>query len=160
MNEKELLKEIKDMTTQLNNNKLVCRVLKESDWGTLVSWWEAWPGWPTPPRDFLPDNGKGGLMIEKNGDPIVAGFLYQTNSKGILLEWIVSNPEYKEEDRNDAVEMLIIEAEQSAKRMGYVYMFTIGRQKNLIAKHKKLGWFVDDKPSHEITKVITSNIKK
>ena len=160
MDEKELLKEIEDMTAQLNNNKLVCRILEEGDWETLVSWWESWPDWPVPPRDFLPDNGKGGLMIEKDGKPIVAGFLYQTNSKGVLLEWIVSNPDYKEQDRSDAVEMLIVEAEKSAEKMGYIYMFTIGRQKNLIAKHKKLGWIVDDKPSHEITKVITSNIKK
>ena len=92
---------------------------------------------------------------ESKGPPSI-----QTNSKGILLEWIVSNPDYREEDRSEAVEKLIVEAEKSSKEMGYIYMFTIGRQKNLIAKHKKLGWFVDEKPSHEITKVITSNIKK
>tara|TARA_R100000458_G_C8205213_1_gene194481 strand:+ start:437 stop:919 length:483 start_codon:yes stop_codon:yes gene_type:complete len=160
MDEKELLNEIEELNVKINDNKLVCRVLREDDWETLKSWWEAWPDWPVPPRDFLPDNGKGGLMIEKNGKPIVAGFLYQTNSKGILLEWIISDPKYRDEDRNDAVERLIIEAEKSAKVMGYIYMFTIGRQKNLIEKHRKLGWMVDDKPSHEITKVITSNIKK
>lgn len=137
-------------------DKLSCRHLTESDWETLKSWWKAWPDWSPPLRDFLPDNGKGGIMIEKNKQPIVAGFLYQTNSKCVLLEWIVSNPDYKEKDRGDAVEMLIIEAEELAKKTGYIYMFTIGRQKNLIAKHKKLGWFVDDKPSHEIAKVITS----
>ena len=82
MDETELLKEIKELEAKANNNKLVCRVLNENDWETLVSWWGAWPGWPEPPmRDFLPDNGTGGLMIEKNGIPIVAGFLYQTNSK-------------------------------------------------------------------------------
>jgi|15BtaG_2_1085339.scaffolds.fasta_scaffold19536_2 hypothetical protein len=160
MDEKELLEEITKLEVKIDADKLLCRTLTENDWETLVSWWETWPDWPVPPKDFLPDNGKGGLMIEKNGKPIVAGFLYQTNSKGILLEWIVSNPNYRDEDRSDAVEKLIIEAEKSSKEMGYIYMFTIGRQKNLIAKHKKLGWFVDDKPSHEITKVITSNIKK
>tara|TARA_R110002072_G_scaffold76019_2_gene178562 strand:- start:1588 stop:2070 length:483 start_codon:yes stop_codon:yes gene_type:complete len=160
MNEKDLLEEITKLEVKIDADKLLCRALEDNDWETLVSWWEAWPDWPVPPRDFLPDNGKGGLMIEKNGQPIVAGFLYQTNSKGILLEWIVSNPDYREEDRNEAVEKLIVEAEKSSKEMGYIYMFTIGRQKNLIAKHKKLGWFVDEKPSHEITKVITSNIKK
>ena len=161
MDETELLKEIKELEAKANNNKLVCRVLNENDWETLVSWWGAWPGWPEPPmRDFLPDNGTGGLMIEKNGTPIVAGFLYQTNSKGILLEWIISNPKYRDKDRNEAIEKLIVEAEKSAKEMGYIYMFTIGRHKSLISKHKKLGWFMDEKPSHEMTKVITSNIKK
>jgi len=31
-------------------------------------------------------------MVEKNNTPIVAGFMYFTNSEGVLLEWIVSNP--------------------------------------------------------------------
>jgi hypothetical protein len=31
-------------------------------------------------------------------------------------------------------------------------MFTIGRNKHLINTHKKLGWFVDEEPSHEIIK--------
>jgi len=161
MNELELREAIENLEVQIDQGMLTCRHLKSSDWDTLKSWWREWPEWKSPPaRDFLPDNGKGGLMIEKDGLPIVAGFLYQTNSKGILLEWIISNPKYREDDRGEAVEMLIIEAEKYSKELGFLYMFTIGRQKNLIDKHKKLGWSVDEKPSHEITKVITSNIKK
>lgn len=157
MNELELLKEIKELEQKANNNSLVCRVLNEGDWETLKLWWKAWPEWEAPPaREFLPDNATGGLMIEKNNTPIVAGFLYQTNSKGILLEWIISNPEYRDEDRNEAVEMLITEAEKSSKEMGYLYMFTIGRNQNLIKKHEKLGWNVDPKPSHEIIKIINT----
>ena len=79
--------------------ELNIRRLKETDWDTLVSWWSTWPEWENPPQDFLPDNGKGGFMVEKNNTPIVAGFLYLTNSKGVLLEWIVSNPEYRDKDR-------------------------------------------------------------
>ena len=75
--------------------KFNIRKLTENDWDTLVSWWEAWPKWNTPAQDFLPDNATSGLMIEKNNIPIVAGFLYFTNSSAVLLEWIVSNPDYK-----------------------------------------------------------------
>ena len=28
----------------------------------LVNWWNDW-GWTPPTKDFLPDNGKGGVMI-------------------------------------------------------------------------------------------------
>ena len=31
-------------------------------------------------------------------------------------------------------------------------MSTIGRNKNLIETHKKLGWNIDEKPSYELTK--------
>tara|TARA_B100000902_G_scaffold380249_1_gene415449 strand:- start:39 stop:503 length:465 start_codon:yes stop_codon:yes gene_type:complete len=152
MNESELLKEIEDLDKTIITNKLYTRGLRESDWDTLVAWWDTWPNWTAPAKGFLPENGTGGLMVEKNGVPIVAGFIYQTNSDGVLLEWVISNPEYKERDRKDAIEKLLIDAEDTIKAMGYKYIFSIGRNKHLINTHKKLGWFVDDKPSHEILK--------
>ena len=136
-------------------NKLEHRNLKESDWDTLVSWWAAWPDWTAPSKEFLPGNGTNGIMIQKNGIPIVAGFTYNTSdSKVVLLEWIVSNPEYREKDRQEAIELLITEAETKSRNLGYKYMFTIGRSKSLIDTHKKLGWAVDDKSSREIVKII------
>jgi len=134
--------------------KLNIRMLKDSDWNTLVEWWSAWPEWPVPPKDFLPDNGKGGFMVEKQNQPIVAGFLYITNSKGALLEWIISNPKYRENDRDKAIELLIQGAENVCKKQGIKYIFSIGRNKHLINTHKKLGYTIDSKPSYEITKKI------
>tara|TARA_R110002167_G_scaffold163968_1_gene360833 strand:+ start:81 stop:488 length:408 start_codon:yes stop_codon:yes gene_type:complete len=134
--------------------KLNIRMLEDSDWNTLVKWWAAWPEWPTPPKDFLPDNGKGGFMVEKEGQPIVAGFLYTTNSKVALLEFIISNPEYREKDRGEAIELLINGAETVSKKQGIKYIFCIGSNKKLIETHKKLGYSVDEKPSYEITKII------
>ena len=48
------------------------------------------------PKDNLPPTG---LIVEKNGTSIVSGYIYITNSTGALLEWIVSNPEYRDKDR-------------------------------------------------------------
>ena len=120
----------------------------------LCSWWEAWPEWVNPPKDFLPDNGTGGLMVYKEDTLIVAGFIYYTNSKGALLEWIVSNPNYKEIDRKSAIELFINAAEDVCKANGVKYIFSIGRTNSLIETHKKLGWVVDKKPSYEIVKKI------
>tara|TARA_R110000823_G_scaffold313665_2_gene441592 strand:- start:241 stop:642 length:402 start_codon:yes stop_codon:yes gene_type:complete len=130
------------------------RTLTEQDWDTLCNWWEAWPKWVNPPKSFLPDNGKGGFMVEKDGKPICAGFIYLTNSDAVLLEWIVSDPEYRENDRKDALELLITGAEAACKEIGKKHMFTIGRNRHLIDTHKKLGWSVDPDPSHEIIKKI------
>lgn len=133
--------------------ELNIRRLTENDWDTLCLWWDSWPEWVNPPKDFLPDNGTGGLIVEKDV-PIAAGFIYYTNSKGALFEWVVSNPDYREVDRKDAIELLIKAAEEVCKANGVKYMFTIGRSKPLIEMHKKLGWTVDKGSSHEITKVI------
>lgn len=134
--------------------KLTTRVLNENDWNTLCKWWEAWPKWVNPPKDFLPDNGTGGLMVEKNNKPIMAGFLYFTNSNVVLLEWIVSDPEYREKDRKQALELLITAAEGICKNLNKKYMFSVCRNKHLINTHKKLGWGVDESPSYELTKNI------
>ena len=133
------------------NNELNFRPLKEEDYETICKWWKWWR-WPVIPKEMLPDKGKSGFIVEKNNIPIVSAFLYLTNSTGALLEWIVSNPEYRENDRQGAIELLITEAERTCKEWGYLHMFTIGRNKHLIKTHKKLGWFVDERSSHEITK--------
>ena len=134
--------------------KLNIRRLQEKDWETLCSWWDAWPEWVNPPKDFLPDNGTGGLMVYKRNTLIVAGFIYYTNSKGALLEYVVSNPNYREADRKQAIELLINSVEEVCKANGVKYIFSIGRTKPLIETHRKLGWGIDDKPSNEIIKVI------
>ena len=154
MDELELLKEIEDLDKNIKTKELFTRKLKESDWDTLIAWWSTWPNWEAPAKSFLPENGTGGLMVEKNGKPIIAGFIYETNSDGVLFEWVVSNPDYREKDRQNAIEKLLIDAENKIKEMGYKRIFSIGRTKRLIDTHKKLGWFVDDKPSHEIIKNI------
>ncbi len=39
------------------------RPLELDDYDTiLVDWWKDW-GWTPPTRDFLPDNGKGGMIV-------------------------------------------------------------------------------------------------
>ena len=93
-------------------------------------------------------------MVYKHNTLIVAGFIYYTNSKGALLEWIVSNPDYREADRKEALELLIKGAEEVCKANGVKYMFSIGRSKPLIETHRKLDWTVDKSPSYEITKKI------
>ena len=134
--------------------ELKARLLTDADWGTLCKWWESWPKWVNPPKSFLPDNGKGGFIVEKEGKPICAGFIYLTNSDAALLEWIVSDPEYRDKDRKDALELLITSAEEACKQLGKVHMFSIGRNKHLIETHKKLGWSADASPSYELVKNI------
>ena len=129
--------------------KLNIRRLTSEDYSTLVKWWDAWPEWQAPPQTFLPDTG---FIVEKNNIGIVAGYVYITNSKAALLEWVISNPEYRESDRKDAITLLIQAVEHVLAQQGIKHIFTIGRNKHLINVHKKLGWDVDKNPSYEIIK--------
>ena len=129
--------------------ELNIRRLNDEDYSTLVKWWDAWPEWQAPPKTFLPDTG---FIVEKNNIGIVAGYVYMTNSKAALLEWIISNPEYRESDRKDAITLLIEAVERVLSDQGIKHVFTIGRHKSLINLHKKLGWTIDKNPSYEIIK--------
>ncbi len=136
--------------------ELTFRPLKESDYSTIAKWWEWWK-WPVLPKESLPNNGTGGFMVEKDGILIVSVFLFvcnnATHSWG-WMEWLVSNPNYRQKDRKKAIELLISKTEEESKKIGIKYLVTIGRNKHLINTHEKLGWHVDRKPSYEITKTI------
>lgn len=129
------------------------RTLTGSDYEILSDWWKAW-GWPVMAKDMLPDNGTGGIMVENKGENIVAGFLYWSNSKLVWLDWIISNPNADKKIRKQAIEMLILTAEQMVKEAGSKYMMSISRSNSLLKIHEKIGWSIDKTPSHEMIKVI------
>jgi len=115
------------------------RYLIESDYELLCKWWKAFR-WAAPPRDFLPQNGTGGLMIENNGVPVVAGFIYFTNSAVAWSEFIISNFDYKEEDRKEAIKILIMELSELARKKGSKYVYTVVKNQNLKKAYKEIGF--------------------
>jgi len=129
------------------------RSLNSEDYKILVEWWKGWK-WPVLPKEALPSNGKGGIMVYKKDILVVAGFLYWSNSTMVWLDWIISNPKYKENDRQEAIEVLIKSAEDMVKAQGGGVMMSISRSKSLLKTHKTLGWNIETKPSYEMTKVI------
>ena len=129
--------------------ELNIRRLEESDYETLVKWWNWWPGWEAPPKTLLPDTG---FIVEKNNVGIVSAYVYMTNSKTAIFDWVVSNPEYRESDRKDAIKLLIQATEAVLKDQGIKHIFSFVRHKNLLKIHEDLGWDIDKKPSHEIIK--------
>ena len=135
--------------------ELNIRKLEESDWDTLVNLWKMWPDWQAhPSKAILPENGTGGLIVEKNGLAIIAGFIYTTNSKIGWMEWIVSNPDYREDDRKKATALLISGLEHVAKISGCEAVISIGKNKSLMSVHESLGYTIDKTPSYEISKNI------
>ena len=139
----------------MNNSKLIPRRIRESDWEILNKWWDYWPGVEAPPRDFLPDNGTGGVMIEDNGEPVIAGFIYQTNSSGAFLEWIISSPNYRGKKKRDkALDMLAASLQVAAEDLGYKIIFANIRINQIINLGKRFGWTIDPKPNYTHIKIL------
>lgn len=131
--------------------KLKLRRLEESDYDTLVTWWKDWK-WEAPPRDFLPENGTGGFMVSNNDGDICAGFIYLTNSKIAWIEFIISDKQYKEEDRNEAIQFLINSLSGVAEETGAKYGYAILKNKSLMKYYEEANFTVtSDKNTEMIT---------
>ncbi len=128
------------------------RILTEDDYDMLSPWYK-WHRFPQPPKDCLPNNGLGGIMITKDGIDIVAGYLYFTNSKMTWLEFIVSNPKYKENDRKEAIEFLINELSEIAKSKGFSVVFTSVKKEGLINRYLACG-FTDAGKASELVRML------
>ena len=131
------------------------RYLKESDYDNiLVGWWSQWR-WSAPAKDMLPQNGAGGIMISKGGEDICAGFVYFTNSKTAWIEYIISNPCYKNrEDRKNALNMLINVLSVYVEQEGYKYIYTSLKNKHLIDRYADCGFLSGDKNCQEMIKIL------
>jgi hypothetical protein len=129
--------------------KLQVRKLIEKDWDFLPSWWEAYDQ-PVPPRDFLPNNGLGGFVVCKELDPIAAMFLYMTNSKTAIPAIIISDRYYRDNDRSDALQLLVDFTTNFAEDLGCKYSFSWAKPGILLDKYKQTGFTVDKTPSYEL----------
>ena len=129
--------------------------LKPTDYEeVLCNWWKDWR-WTPPPQDFLPDNGKGGLMVYDGDVPVVAGYLYNTNSNVVWVDWVISNINYK--DRNNrkmAIQLLILALEEQAKQLGKNILYALVKNKSLIKVYKDLGYVQGDMYNTELIKRI------
>jgi hypothetical protein len=134
-------------------DSLVVRALNENDYHeTLVGWWEQW-GWVPPSLDFLPDNGKGGVMIMDGDVPVCAGFMYLTNSKAAWVDWIISNKKYiNKPKRKEAIELLISSLTGICKSAGSKYCYALIKHPGLINTYKKLGYTQGDSYTSEMIK--------
>lgn len=135
--------------------ELIIRELNETDYDDiLVDWWLQW-GWVPPQRDFLPNNGKGGIIIYDDETPVCAGFMYITNSKVAWVDWIISNKEYtKKPQRKDAIKLLVSALTEICKKSGSKYSYALIKNESLIGMYEELGYIKGDSYTAEMIKVL------
>ena len=129
------------------------RNLIESDYDEiLVDWWKDW-GWEPAPKEFLPEEGKGGVILYDGDTPVCAGFMYITNSKVAWVDWIISNKDYrKKPDRSIAIKMLIERLTEMCKVSGAKFVYALIKHSGLMETYQRLGYIKGDSYSHEMIK--------
>lgn len=135
--------------------ELNVKPLKFADYDNILcQWWKDWR-WTPPHRDFLPENGVGGYIVYEKDTPICAGFMYETNSKSVWCDWIISNIHYKDrQKRKEAIGLLIEHITEIAKTKGYKYSYALIKNKPLIDTYKKIGYVEGSSYTSEMIKVL------
>jgi hypothetical protein len=135
--------------------ELNARLLKESDYEEiLVEWWNDW-GWSPPARDFLPENGTGGIIVYDDEIPVCAGFTYLTNSNASWVDWIISNKQYrKKPQRKEALMFLINSLTISCEIAGSKYIYALIKHEGLCDIYEQFGYIKGDSYTKEMIKII------
>jgi hypothetical protein len=136
-------------------DSLDIRMLNDTDYqDILVGWWKDW-GWDAPLVDFLPENGKGGLMVLDGDTPICAGFIYVTNSKVAWVDWIISNKNYrKKPNRKEAIKLLIQSLTNVCESSGNKFCYALIKNQSLVNTYKELGYTKGDSYVGEMIKIL------
>lgn len=128
------------------------RPITESDYFAICEWWKHHK-WQVVPAQALPPNGYIALVGEK---PIVAGFLYRTDSNLGWLEWIVSNPDSTFDERTTAINELLETIFQRAKELKIQAIFTSSNNETLIKRLAEQGFQITDKNVTHLIKPLPS----
>ena len=124
--------------------------LSDNDYDDILcDWWKDWK-WTAPKKDFLPDMG---YMVYYNDEPICAGYMYVTNSKVVLLEWIISSFKFKDKKiRKEALYMLIETITSLARGLDKNYVYSLLKNKPLINIYGELGFVEGGNNGQEMIK--------
>lgn len=124
---------------------------QDAHYELLSPWFNHYWG-ATPPADMLPDDGY--LIYSDSNGPVVAGFIYKTNSKLCWVEHVIGNPEADKEERKEGIHVLIDALTSRSKALGFRYAFTATTHQNMIGYYKEHGFVEDAKPLTHMVKVI------
>lgn len=129
------------------------RPLNSNDYDNiLLKWWSDWK-WTAPPKDFLPQNGTGGILVLDEETPICAGFLYATNSSICWVDWIISNKQYrKKPQRTQAIFVLLNKLTEMGSNLGFEYSYALIKHKPLIEKYESMGYIQGENYQIEMIK--------
>ena len=147
--------------------KLQVRKLQESDWEFLPKWWKHHGQIPWMDnenfRDFLPGAfqignyeekraGLGGFIVCKEEDPIAAMWLGMTNSNCAVPTAAISDPNYRDEDRGSALQLLTNFVTNFAKELGYKYSFGWAQENKMLSYYLNAGYEKFGNKSYEVIK--------
>jgi hypothetical protein len=115
---------------------ITARLVESSDLAILADWWGFYHKTEYP-VDLLSDIG---IAVTRNGEPVAAGFLYETNSKMCFSDFCIVNPELPKKERDLAIKTLMYGIVRLAGVRGYKAIFVHARIPKLKARLSDFGF--------------------
>ena len=125
-------------------NNIKFRSFKEGDYELCRKWWRWW--WDDldlqPIRRGMLPKDERCFVIEKNGVQVACVFLLLSYDVPAIAwaTYLVSNPEYKEKDRRELIQLLMYNVEKEAEKYGVIRLFTVCGDRHMADIHKSLDW--------------------
>lgn len=120
--------------------RLVTRAFDLSkDYGIIQEWWKQHGSFAPKPEHL----SSTGLLIEAD-DPLCAGWLYNTDSKICVFEFVVSNPNVNKDLRDAALTLLIEEIKKLACQRGYELIYSSVKGIKYISRLQAAGFVIAD----------------
>lgn len=78
---------------------MIAERIEKHHWQEICLWYTG-HGQPIPDRELMPETG---FMVQG----LAAGFLYVTDSKLGIIEFLISNPDSNKEERDRAIDLVV-----------------------------------------------------
>ena len=125
------------------------RWIEERDIKIIDSWWPHWNEKPII-HELLPENGYGGLVIERNGKIVAACYVYLTNSNMGYVDFLISDPKWKSRDRWSVLLELFEACYNAAKDAGCTEVWATSLIPGVVKRCAALGYVVSEQPHYII----------
>lgn len=117
------------------------RDFQSEDYEIVSQWWGQW-GWPAIPLEFLSPEG---IVIENDGLPVCATWIYLTNTPICWIENYISDKGADKAIRGDALDLLVLSSLEKAKDLGAAVAMSSIRHAGLGKRLEKSGFIMSDK---------------
>ena len=129
--------------------ELRVRKIQEKDLDLFDTWYKKYDD-TMPERDFLPEDGLGGFVVCKGDDPIGAMWLYLTNAKTCIPTFMISDKDYKDVDKKEALQLLMDFTTDFGEQLGCKYAFAWARGNRVLDYHLESGYVKSPDQYHEV----------
>ena len=119
------------------------RPIEMDDYPKLIKWWKLYKkyGVEVPKKSLLPNKGLGGFVVEKDERLVASAFLYLTNSALGYVDYLIADPKYRENDRQNILLNLATYVTTVAVKLGCEKVWAMTANKKLVNMAEEAGVF-------------------